>query len=114
MAAPDDDRLLIHAYLDGELDPANALALEARIANDPAYGQVVCFCERVTAGEIRDAMDGAGVAHLGTDAPVHDIAAVARGFGSAAATTSSLDELEVLLRYALAAGGPSVIELRDA
>lgn len=24
------------------------------IANDPAYGHVVCFCERVTAGEIRD------------------------------------------------------------
>lgn len=27
----------------------------ARIAADPAYGEVVCFCERVTAGEIRDA-----------------------------------------------------------
>ncbi len=27
----------------------------ARIAADPAYGRVVCFCERVTAGEIRDA-----------------------------------------------------------
>lgn len=27
----------------------------ARIAVDPAYGTVVCFCERVTAGEIRDA-----------------------------------------------------------
>lgn len=26
-----------------------------RIAEDPAYGRVVCFCERVTAGEIRDA-----------------------------------------------------------
>lgn len=26
-----------------------------RIARDPAYGRVVCFCERVTAGEIRDA-----------------------------------------------------------
>jgi glycerol-3-phosphate dehydrogenase len=25
-----------------------------RIADDPAYGAVVCFCERVTAGEIRD------------------------------------------------------------
>ncbi len=28
-----------------------------RIAADPAYGQIVCFCERVTAGEIRDAFD---------------------------------------------------------
>ncbi len=26
-----------------------------RIAHDPEYGRVVCFCERVTAGEIRDA-----------------------------------------------------------
>jgi glycerol-3-phosphate dehydrogenase len=26
-----------------------------RIAADPAYGEIVCFCERVTAGEIRDA-----------------------------------------------------------
>jgi glycerol-3-phosphate dehydrogenase len=26
-----------------------------RIAADPAYGRMVCFCERVTAGEIRDA-----------------------------------------------------------
>jgi glycerol-3-phosphate dehydrogenase len=26
-----------------------------RIAVDPAYGRIVCFCERVTAGEIRDA-----------------------------------------------------------
>lgn len=26
----------------------------ARIASDPAYGEIVCFCERVTAGEIRD------------------------------------------------------------
>jgi glycerol-3-phosphate dehydrogenase len=25
------------------------------IAKDPAYGKVVCFCERVTAGELRDA-----------------------------------------------------------
>ena len=28
-----------------------------RIAEDPEYGRVVCFCERVTAGEIRDAFD---------------------------------------------------------
>ena len=26
-----------------------------RIAADPAYGHIVCFCERVSAGEIRDA-----------------------------------------------------------
>lgn len=28
---------------------------DARIAADPAYGEIVCFCERVTKGEIRDA-----------------------------------------------------------
>ena len=27
----------------------------ARIAEDPEYGAIVCFCERVTAGELRDA-----------------------------------------------------------
>jgi glycerol-3-phosphate dehydrogenase len=27
----------------------------ARIVADPAYGQIVCHCERVTHGEIRDA-----------------------------------------------------------
>jgi glycerol-3-phosphate dehydrogenase len=26
-----------------------------RIGSDPAYGRIVCFCERVTEGEIRDA-----------------------------------------------------------
>jgi len=62
-------------------------------------------------GEIRDAMDAAAVAHLGTDAPVHDIVAVARGFGCAAARTSSLDEAESLLGEALAGDGPTVIEL---
>jgi glycerol-3-phosphate dehydrogenase len=28
----------------------------ARIAADPEYGRIVCFCERVTQGEIRDAL----------------------------------------------------------
>ncbi len=32
MPLPDDDpKLLVHAYVDGELDPANARALERRI-----------------------------------------------------------------------------------
>jgi anti-sigma factor RsiW len=34
---PDDSSLLLHAYLDGELDPANALAIERRLATDPAF-----------------------------------------------------------------------------
>ena len=34
--ATEQDALLLHAYLDGELDPANSLALEKRIENDPS------------------------------------------------------------------------------
>src|SRR5262249_6210420 len=33
--APEDPLLLVHAYCDGELDPANALALERRMAAEP-------------------------------------------------------------------------------
>lgn len=38
----------------GEASPRPYLDAAA-IADDPEYGRVVCFCERVTAGEIRDA-----------------------------------------------------------
>jgi anti-sigma factor RsiW len=34
-ASRERDRLLVHAYLDGELDPASAIAIEQRIAADP-------------------------------------------------------------------------------
>ncbi|MBP2366951.1 NAD(P)/FAD-dependent oxidoreductase [Pseudonocardia parietis] len=40
------------------------------ISADPAYGEIVCFCERVTAGEIRDA--------LHTPVPATDRAGLAR------------------------------------
>jgi anti-sigma factor RsiW len=38
MTATDHDRskLLVHAYVDGELDPVNAVAIEKQIAADPA------------------------------------------------------------------------------
>jgi glycerol-3-phosphate dehydrogenase len=36
-----------------------------RIAADPAYGEIVCFCERVTRGELRDV--------LGSALPPHDL-----------------------------------------
>jgi anti-sigma factor RsiW len=44
----DDLALLVHAYHDGELDPANALAVERRIASDPALAreaeQIAALC----------------------------------------------------------------------
>jgi anti-sigma factor RsiW len=48
-AAPtmmDDPSLLVHPYLDGELDPANSLVIAQRIAADPALGAEV---ERIQA-----------------------------------------------------------------
>jgi glycerol-3-phosphate dehydrogenase len=41
----------------GEASP-RPYAQPDRIAADPAYGEIVCFCERVTRGEIRDAAAG--------------------------------------------------------
>ena len=41
-----------------------------RIAEDSAYGTIVCYCERVTAGEIRDA--------LASDLPPADIGGLRR------------------------------------
>ena len=35
MPMSEEDRLLVHAYLDEELDLADALALEKRIASEP-------------------------------------------------------------------------------
>jgi anti-sigma factor RsiW len=42
----EDPTLPIHAYLDGELDPANALAVEKRMSTDPL---LAAECERVDA-----------------------------------------------------------------
>jgi anti-sigma factor RsiW len=46
-----DDPVLIHAYLDGELDAVDALEMERRIASDPA---LAAECERIEA--LRTAM----------------------------------------------------------
>ena len=36
-ARPDESLLLVHAYLDGELDPVRALEVERRVASEPAW-----------------------------------------------------------------------------
>jgi glycerol-3-phosphate dehydrogenase len=47
-----------------------AFADGARVLDDPAYGHIVCFCERVTEGEVRDA--------LRTTVPAVDIGGIRR------------------------------------
>jgi len=47
----DDASLLVHAYLDGELDPANALEVERRLAADP-----VLAAERARVEALRQAI----------------------------------------------------------
>jgi len=42
----------------GELEPRPYQRAEL-IARDPDYGRIVCFCERVSRGEIRDALESA-------------------------------------------------------
>src|SRR5260370_31342897 len=56
----EDSTLPIHAYLDGELDPTNALAVEKRMATDPA---LAADCERV------DALQRLMREHLPREAP---------------------------------------------
>jgi len=64
-------------------------------------------------GEIRDAMDHAGVPHLGTDGTTHDLPQIAVGYGVAASRANALDELERQLSDALASGRPAVIEYTE-
>ena len=61
-------------------------------------------------GEIRDAMDHAGMGRLGTDAH-HDIAGIARAFGCAFAAITVPDQLAGALAAAFASDRPTVIEL---
>jgi thiamine pyrophosphate-dependent acetolactate synthase large subunit-like protein len=61
-------------------------------------------------GEIRDAMDHAGIARLATDSS-HDIVAIARGFGCAAERVTDIARLDDALSGALGANHPTVIEL---
>lgn len=64
-------------------------------------------------GEIRDSMDHAGIAQLGTEAPTHDLAAIAEGFGVPALRSRTAAELEEALHRAFAAGGPVLVHHRD-
>jgi acetolactate synthase-1/2/3 large subunit len=63
-------------------------------------------------GEIRDAMDEAEIPHTGTEFAIHDVPAIARGFGCEGVRVGSAGELQAALTEALEAPGPTVIELK--
>jgi acetolactate synthase-1/2/3 large subunit len=64
-------------------------------------------------GEIREAMDAAGVARIGTDASAPDFLELARGLGCEAVRAAAPDELPAALARAFAAERPTLIELPD-
>jgi acetolactate synthase-1/2/3 large subunit len=83
---------------------------ELATARDLGLPVVVLVYNNHGYGEIRDAMDHARIEHLGTDASLQDLTAVARGFGVAAVSSSTLDELEQQLTAALRSDQTTVIE----
>jgi acetolactate synthase-1/2/3 large subunit len=87
---------------------------ELATARDLGMALPVVVYDNSGYGEIRDAMDEAGVTHLGTDVTTHDLPAIARGFGIGGVRVGDANELEAALRTALEASGPTVIELRPA
>ena len=83
---------------------------ELATARDLGAAVVALVYDNRGYGEIRDAMDDAGIDHVGTEATTHDLVAIATGFGVAATRSSSLLELEEQLSAALASELPAVIE----
>jgi acetolactate synthase-1/2/3 large subunit len=63
-------------------------------------------------GEIRDSMGDMGIPPLGTDAGARDLVAIARGFGCRGERADDADAVERLVRDALAADLPTLIEVR--
>ncbi len=64
-------------------------------------------------GEIREAMDRAGIPRIGTEITARDFLALARGFGCRGERARDLGHLRSLLGRALAASGPTLIEVRE-
>ena len=83
---------------------------ELATARDLGAAVVALVYDNRGYGEIREAMDHAGIRHVGTDSTTHDLVTIAEGFGVAATRSSSLAELEGQLSTALASDRPAVIE----
>jgi anti-sigma factor RsiW len=69
----EDDRLLLNAYIDGELDPAHALEFERRLADDPALAN-----ERARIEALRGAMRERLPREIASPALRRRVAAIAR------------------------------------
>ncbi len=62
-------------------------------------------------GEIRDSMASTGIPPLGTDASAADFVRIAEGFGCRGERAQSIDHVVTLVRDALAADRPTLIEV---
>jgi acetolactate synthase-1/2/3 large subunit len=65
-------------------------------------------------GEIKTYMADRGIPQIGVDIYTPDFQAIARGFGCRALKVESYAELSQALREAVAATGPTIIEIDDA
>jgi len=85
---------------------------ELATANDLHMPLPIIIWSNVGYREIRGAMDKAGIAPFATEAEAHDLVEIARGFGCRAERSTELREVGPLIREALNASGPTVIEVR--
>jgi acetolactate synthase I/II/III large subunit len=65
-------------------------------------------------GEIRDAMERAGIPPSATEAQAHDLVQIATGFGCRAERLTTLSGLGDRVRAALESPGPTLLEVRTA
>lgn len=65
-------------------------------------------------GEIRDAMERAGIPPSATEAQAHDLVQIASGFGCRAEQLTTLSRLGDRVRAALESSGPTLIEVRSS
>jgi acetolactate synthase I/II/III large subunit len=86
---------------------------ELATARDLALPIVALVYNNRGYGEIRDAMDQAGIDHVGTDGSTHDLVAIAQGFGVDASRCQSLPELEEELLAVVERQRPAVIEYAE-
>jgi acetolactate synthase-1/2/3 large subunit len=108
LAAP--DRPVVVLIGDGGLQFTIA---EMAAAVEAATPIILLLWNNQGYGEIKNYMIERQIAPIGVDIFTPDFLAIARGFGWAADSATSLDHLASLLAAAAVRSGPSLIELRD-